>query len=296
MEKPFPAYIGDEPFIFVCYAHANHDVVYPEIAWLHGQGINIWYDEGISAGRVWRAEIAEAMDGATKVVYYISKASLESIHCNREINYALDKDCDVLPVYLEAVELTPDLQIGLSRVQALFRGSDSDYQQHLLSALGGTTTTPAPTPAKPKVRWQRYAGIGLGLVLIIGWIWWYTQANQVPVPLTAREATPFDDPRPYLLVVPFGVSGGDHAPWEPFADQITRAIIRNLRRISGLRVVPPPYAFTFKGNKLRSHIRQQLPDVRYVLDGFISVAGLSGIRITPALEDLYDESVRAYPR
>jgi len=100
-----------------------------------------------------------------------------------------------------------------------------------------------------------------------------------------------DDPRPYLLVLPFGVSGGDQTRWEPFADQVTREIIRKLRKISGLRVVPPPSAFTFKGNKLRPHIRSQLPSVRYVLDGFISVTGSSGIRITPVLEDLRDESV-----
>ena len=28
MDRPFPAYKGDEPFIFVSYAHANADTVY----------------------------------------------------------------------------------------------------------------------------------------------------------------------------------------------------------------------------------------------------------------------------
>jgi|TARA_B100000315_G_scaffold95133_1_gene87387 TolB-like protein/Tfp pilus assembly protein PilF len=271
----------------VCYAHDDRDVVYPEISWLHGQGIKIWYDEGISAGRVWRAEIADAMDRAARVVYYVSKASLESSHCNREINYALDKDCEVLPVYLEAVELTPDLQIGLSRVQALFRTTDANYQQHLLSALDRVATKRVPVPSKPSVHRRRNVGIGLGVALVIVLIWWYAQPSPAPVPTSA--GTSVDDARPYLLVAPFGVSGGDQARWEPFADQITREIIRKLRKISGLRVVPPPSAFTFKGNKLRSHIRSQLPDVSYVLDGHISVASPSEIRITPALESLHDE-------
>ena len=41
LEKPFPAYKGDEPYVFVCYAHGDADVVYPEIAWLHDQGFNV---------------------------------------------------------------------------------------------------------------------------------------------------------------------------------------------------------------------------------------------------------------
>ena len=35
LEKPFAAYTGDEPYIFVCYAHEDSAIVYPEIQWLH---------------------------------------------------------------------------------------------------------------------------------------------------------------------------------------------------------------------------------------------------------------------
>ncbi len=74
--------------------------------------------------------------------------------------------------------------------------------------------------------------------------------------------------------------------WRPFADQVTRELIRNLRKISGLRVVPAPSAFTFKENKARDHIRRQLPDVQYVLDGVVSISAGNSLRITAELEDL----------
>ena len=77
---------------------------------------------------------------------------------------------------------------------------------------------------------------------------------------------------PYMVVVPFDVSGDAPDAWRPFADQVTRELIRNLRKISGLRVVPAPSAFTFKENKARDHIRRQLPDVQYVLDGVVSIS------------------------
>ena len=30
MERPFPAYDGDEPYVFVCYSHEDPEIVYPE--------------------------------------------------------------------------------------------------------------------------------------------------------------------------------------------------------------------------------------------------------------------------
>ena len=48
MNRPFPAYKGDEPFIFVSYAHADAEQVYGELQSLHDQGFNVWYDDGIS--------------------------------------------------------------------------------------------------------------------------------------------------------------------------------------------------------------------------------------------------------
>ncbi len=69
MDKPFAAYKGDDPYVFVCYAHDDEDVVYTEISGLRDQGINIWYDEGISAGKVWRRELAEAIKGAHRILY-----------------------------------------------------------------------------------------------------------------------------------------------------------------------------------------------------------------------------------
>jgi len=135
VEKPFPAYKGDDPYVFVCYAHADQDV-YPEIMWLQNQGVNVWYDEGISAGKVWRAEIARAIQFASKFIYYVSATSVQSEHCNREVNYALDKGIDIIPVYLDESKLTPELDLALNRVQALHRADDARYRQHLLDGLG----------------------------------------------------------------------------------------------------------------------------------------------------------------
>jgi pimeloyl-ACP methyl ester carboxylesterase len=182
VDKPFPAYQGDNPYVFVCYAHNDEDVVYPEIAWLREHGINIWYDEGISAGKVWRRELAEVIQGAAKILYYISNASLQSEHCNREVNYALDKGIEIVPVYMDESELTPELDLALNRVQALHRADDTRYRQHLLEGLGRSTAINAElaeTAIDQEIRYCRtsdgvniaYAETGEGTPIVrsLGW-------------------------------------------------------------------------------------------------------------------------------
>ena len=140
----------------------------------------------------------------------------------------------------------------------------------------------APQPAtahvaKPVVpAWRSPLAIA-GVLLLAALLGWYSFAS--------FQARPVSDV-PYVVVVPFDVSGDAPEAWRPFADQVTREVIRNLRKISGLRVVPTPSAFTFKDNKARDHIRRQLPDVQYVLDGVVSISADNTLRITAELEDL----------
>lgn len=91
--------------------------------------------------------------------------------------------------------------------------------------------------------------------------------------------------RPYLLVVPFSVSDNATRDHRMFADQLTREVIDNLRKISGLRTVPQASAFQFRDDKTRERIAASLPDVEYVLDGAVSVAPDGTLRITPRLAD-----------
>ncbi|MES2959317.1 MAG: winged helix-turn-helix domain-containing protein [Pseudomonadota bacterium] len=146
------------------------------------------------------------------------------------------------------------------------------------------TDRPAAVPADPpppRLRWRLPLGLGLLLLsgLVLGWR------------MLAPPAAPAGAGQPYVVVVPFDVSGDAPETWQPFADQVTREVIRNLRKISGLRVVPVTSAFTFKGKKSREHIRAQLPDVRYVLDGVVNIAADKTLRITAELEDLHKGGV-----
>ena len=101
MERPFPAYKGDEPYIFVSYAHEDSDVVFPEIQWLKGQGFNLWFDEGISPGSRWSEELASALENANLFLFFATSNSIDSKHCLDEVNLALDTGKHAIAVHLQ---------------------------------------------------------------------------------------------------------------------------------------------------------------------------------------------------
>ncbi len=210
------------------------------MAWLHEQGINLWYDEGISAGRIWREEIGDAIKGASHVLYYVSESSLASDHCDREINFALDQHKNVLPIYLEDVVLTTDLEVGLSRVHALHRDQDASYQQHLLNALGQTVEAISPSPRrKPKFQWRRVVQTGFAAAILVGVGWWYWEEPRPPPSIDVEQATTILS----IAVLPF-VNIGDTEDY--FSDGVAEEILNRMIRLRDVRVISRKSSFAYK--------------------------------------------------
>jgi TolB-like protein len=291
LDKPFAAYKGDDPYVFVCYAHEDSEIVYPEILWLHEQGVKIWYDEGISAGRIWRKEIAEAIQSASKFLYYISGVSLSSDHCNREVDYALDKGFDVVPVFLEETELTPELDLALNRVQALHRGQDTNYRAHLLGSLGQSTV---PIEIQPKAKRSRNqfpkrGSVALILVLLVGVGWWYfPRVDEVQVPAPVMTEAPASDVAESrvlsVAVLPFDNMSNDPEQ-EFFSDGIAEDILNELARNNALTVRARSSSFSLKNQRLDLQAIGARLNVSYVLEGSVRRSG-ERLRVTVQLSDV----------
>ena len=159
-------------------------------------------------------------------------------------------------------------------------------------AVSETTPAPAPLPApvpepapvavsrdEPTRRPWRLALPLVGVALLMAVLFLGARF------LNAPSAPPEPD-RPYILVVPFGVSNNATEYHRTFADQVTREVVDNLRKISGLRTVPHASAFHFRSDKSREHILESLPDLQFLLDGEVSVAPDGTLRVTPRLTDL----------
>jgi serine/threonine-protein kinase len=197
LERPFSAYDGDEPYLFVCYAHGDAEAVYPEITWLKDQGFNIYYDEGISPGSVWRDTLANSITGAGLLLFFVSPRSVDSVNCQREVAYAVDHDIPVLAVHLEETELPSGMDLTLSTIQALRRSDlpEQDYRIKLL--LGISERMPRGIAATGKGLTQSHqstsprplavaALIGIVAGLVVGWLVSHPSAEPASASPTVR--------------------------------------------------------------------------------------------------------------
>lgn len=148
MEKPFKAYSGDEPYVFVSYSHDDSELVFPELQRLKALGYNIWYDEGLNAGNNWTNELALHLSNCALVIYIISPNSVLSRHCANEVHYALDLEKPVLAIHLRPAVLPPGLRLQLGAIQGImkFELSETVYDEKLRAALSRLMNIGAPVP------------------------------------------------------------------------------------------------------------------------------------------------------
>jgi hypothetical protein len=121
MDRPFPAYDGDDPYVFVSYSHKDSDAVFPEMIWLKESGFNIWYDEGIEAGTEWREEIAQAIKKTNLCIYFVTPDSAQSENCRKEVNLADKQQIPIIAIYLKVTDLPGSLDLTLSDRQAILK-------------------------------------------------------------------------------------------------------------------------------------------------------------------------------
>jgi len=272
---PFAAYAGDEPYVFVCYAHDDSAAVYSEIGRLHDAGINVWYDEGISPGREWTQELADAIDGASHVLFFVSRASAASHNCRNEIQYASTRDKQIVAVHLEPTELPGGLELSIGLKQAILKHemTDGDFHRKLTSALGlsaRATDVPHLEMERRLPRWPWVLGAG-GLIASVFALLWLTSDGQDPVQ------------RPTIAVLPFENLSNDVGQ-EYFSDGIAEDILQGLARNPSLEVRARTSSFSFKRKLLdAADIAEQL-HVRYLVNGSVRKVG-NDVRVVTRLTD-----------
>lgn len=132
-------YEGEQPYIFVSYAHSNKNLVYPIIDLLAQEGYRIWFDEGIVAGSEWPEYIAEHLQKATAVIAFITPEFVASNNCRREIHYTLDKGTYFIYTMLRPTQLSEGLQLQLAGQNGIMRYEDTSFLQKIgtVSLLDG---------------------------------------------------------------------------------------------------------------------------------------------------------------
>ena len=295
MEQPLSGYRGNGPYVFVCYAHEDTDAVYREIAWLNDYGVNVWYDEGISPGHEWREELAAAIQGCTRVLYFVTPNSVVSEHCRRELNFAQEENREVVAIHLRPTEVPAGLRLGLNNRQAILKYelAEDEFHKRLMRVVQGaegSTARPVPVSGGNPQTWRTGIALaGVALVLIAVGTWWFTMRDVAPadtdpeVTKTADEVASPESSRNSIAVLPF-VNMSPDPDQEYFSDGISEELLNLLAKNPELKVISRSSAFTFKGKDIDIPTVAERLGVAHVLEGSVRKAD-NRVRITAQLID-----------
>ena len=150
----FTPYEGNEPYIFISYAHKDSKRVYPVLEELNRRGYRVWYDDGIAPGSEWPENIAQHLSGCALTMAFISPASIASDNCRREVTFALSKRKPFLGILLEPTEMSPGMEMQLSAQQCIMKFSYAAEEDFLRKVCSCPDMAPClkPRPVQPEVK------------------------------------------------------------------------------------------------------------------------------------------------
>ena len=177
VSKPFAAYQGSEPYVFVAFAHADAEEVFPELAFLRERGYRIWYDEGIGPGTPnWATMIIERIEACAFVLAYLSPAAVSSEWVVKEIGLAISEGKELMTVHLRQTALPASMQLDVLAAQAImkYEHREAEYLSELLSTLPREVieTKPSLGPDqsfKAEVEYRVTKGPGLSLFAFLSY-------------------------------------------------------------------------------------------------------------------------------
>lgn len=135
--KGLKPYQGNEPYVFISYAHADEQAVGEVLEHLEQSGVRFWFDDGIEPGSEWPEYIAERLASADLMLAFISNAYARSNNCRKEMHYAVSKGIRTINIFLEDARLTPGMALQIGNIFALmkYRMEEHRFYDRLDQAL-----------------------------------------------------------------------------------------------------------------------------------------------------------------
>ena len=170
---------------FISYASENREKADEICASLEQRGLVCWIaPRNIRAGREYADEIIHGLERSAAVVVVLSAAANTSVFVLREIERAVSKDINVVPVRIEEVTPSPGLELFISGTHWMdvWRGNWDDHMDRLVRDLNDSST-PAPVDTSihrsvPPRRSLTMVYVALALALAVtsgGFALWFSR-------------------------------------------------------------------------------------------------------------------------
>ncbi len=133
----FEPYVGEEPFCFISYSHANCDQVYGVLNHLADHNFRMWFDDTMEIGDDFRKELRERIRACDAFILFLSPESMSSKYCGMEIITAYELGKRIYPVQIDAsTEIPPVLKLVLEHLQHVKAHSgEQRHVQRLIDSL-----------------------------------------------------------------------------------------------------------------------------------------------------------------
>jgi len=134
---------------FISYASDNREKADEICAALEQRGFVCWIaPRDVRAGREYADEIILGLERSAAVVLVLSEAANTSVFVLREVERAVAKEINVIPVRIEEITPSPGLELFISGTHWL-DAFDGDWDEHMnrLARDLGDDATPASVPA-----------------------------------------------------------------------------------------------------------------------------------------------------
>lgn len=99
----YKVYEGQEPYLFVSYAHKDSVRVIPILNALEASGYRVWYDAGVEGGTEWPSYVARHLKKSAAVLVFLSGNAVESFNCRQELTMSINRKKNPVIVLLEDI-------------------------------------------------------------------------------------------------------------------------------------------------------------------------------------------------
>jgi len=124
--------------VFVSYSSHDRAIVLPLVESLRGCGYNVWVDQGgLHGASQWSEQIVAAIENTTAFILVSSNHSFASHNVVKETSLASEQRKQIIPVFIEEVEVPQTLQYQLAGLQRVEYSdlNHEDSMQRIAEAL-----------------------------------------------------------------------------------------------------------------------------------------------------------------
>src|SRR5438105_884762 len=126
--------------IFISYSSHDREKALSLAEELRAFGLSVWIDqEALDGASRWSGEIAKALDDCKALVLLLSKSSLASRNCIKEVTIAAESDKYILPIDLENVALSSEFKYHLAGLQRVDYSNNDAIRRSIESIFSPKT-------------------------------------------------------------------------------------------------------------------------------------------------------------